>query len=85
MLIGHTVRKIQDILQNIVKEMKKKGQNINCKKTECMVVRNEEKKRPECELQIGNAKISQVHKFKYQGSILIKGENATAKSEGTLG
>lgn len=38
MLIADKERKLQMLLQKVLKESKKKGLNINCKKTECKVV-----------------------------------------------
>lgn len=37
-VITDTERKLHKLLQKVVKESVKKGLNINCKKTECMVV-----------------------------------------------
>lgn len=54
-LIADMERKLQKLLQKVVKESDKKGQSINCKKTECMVV--SKRISPKCKLQIGNTKI----------------------------
>lgn len=53
-------RKLQELLQKVVKESKKKGLNLNCKKIECMVVSKRDNLT--CKLQIGDTKIKPVQK-----------------------
>lgn len=36
-------RKLQELLQKVVKESKKKGLTTNCKKTECMAIKRKKK------------------------------------------
>lgn len=56
-----TQRKLQKLLQEAVKESKKKGLPINCKNKECMVV--SKRNHPTCDLQIGDTKINQFTLF----------------------
>ena len=65
-LLAESEEKLQDLLNKVVVESKKKGLTINCKKTECLVVTK--KKSPKCRLHIGEAIIKQVEKFNYLGS-----------------
>lgn len=61
-LIAYTERKLQELPQKVVKEIEKKGLNINCKKTECMVVSKRNNS--------GDITIKQVQQFYYLRSVL---------------
>ena len=69
-LIAESKKELQDLLDNVVEESKKKGLTINCKKTECMVVSRRES--PTYALKIGDNTIKQVQKFSCLGSLLTE-------------
>ena len=69
MLLAESEEKLQDLLNKIVVESKKKGLKSNCKKTKCLVV---SKKGPKYRLHIGEAIIKQVEKFNYLGSYITE-------------
>ncbi|XP_042883267.1 uncharacterized protein LOC122260182 [Penaeus japonicus] len=68
-LIAESRDNLQELLDKVIEESKKKGLTINCKKTECMVVSKKTVK-PQCMLHVGTYKIQQVEKFNYLGSLI---------------
>lgn len=60
-LMANTERKLQILLDNALKEKRKKVLIIYCKVTECIFVSKREI--PRCKLQNGNVKIMQMHKY----------------------
>lgn len=70
MLIADTEGKLQYFLTEVSGEKGEERININCKKSECMVV--SKKNIPICELQIGDTKINQIQQFRYLRSILTE-------------
>ena len=76
-MIAKCEKELQDFLDKVVEEKKKKTLTINCKKTECMVVSKRES--PACTLKIGDNTIKQVWKFNYLGSLLT--ENGKCEEE----
>ena len=67
-LIAKSEKRLQDLLDKVVEESKKKGLTINYKKTECMVVSKREGQA--CALKIRDNTIKQVKRFNYLGSLL---------------
>ena len=78
-LIAESEKELHDLLGKVVKESKKKGLKINCKK---IVV----KKRAStaCALKIGDNTIKQVWKFNYLGSLLIENGKCDEESKREL-
>ena len=70
-LIAEPQEKLQALLNKVVEESEKKGMTINCKKTECMVIRKR-KDVANCELNTGNNVIKKVRKFNYLGSLITE-------------
>eukprot|EP00795_Rhopilema_esculentum_P009669 gene9669-biopygen2063 len=68
-LISESAEKLQELLDRVVAESRKKGLTINCKKTECMVV-SKQLEKPQFTLQIGENIIQQVGRFNYLGSVI---------------
>ena len=66
-LIVKSEKELQDLLDRVVEESKKK---INSKKTECMVVSKREG--PACALKTGGNTIKQVKNFNYLESLLTE-------------
>ena len=69
-LIAKSGKEVQDLLDKVDEEGKKKGLTINCKKTEYIVLGKRES--PACALKIGNNTIKQVQKFNYLGRSLAQ-------------
>ncbi|MCH9665805.1 MAG: hypothetical protein K0U41_08180 [Gammaproteobacteria bacterium] len=71
-LLAESEEELQDLLDKVVDESKKKGLTINSKKnkTECMVVSKGES--PRCELKIGDITIQKIKKFNYLGSMITE-------------
>jgi len=65
-LIADSEKQLQKILSVVSKESKKRGLDLNAKKTECMVVSKKEQI-PACNINCEGEKIKQVDKFKYLG------------------
>lgn len=55
-----TKRKLQEFIDTLVKERRKKGLTISCKQTEDTV--NSKSNNPRCELKIGDVKFDQIQK-----------------------
>lgn len=69
--LGNLVRrfkKVEKLLENVIKESNKKGFAINCKKIECMVVRKRDSWK--CELHTKDVKFKQFQKFNSLGNVL---------------
>ena len=69
-LLAKSEKELQDLLDKVFEEGKKKGLTINCKKTECMVVSKKES--PACTPKIGDNTIKQLQKFNYLWSLLTE-------------
>ena len=67
-LIASSKKKLQQLLNKVNDESKKKGLSINHKKTECMVISKGVS--PRCELFLDEVKIKQVESFIYLGSVI---------------
>jgi len=69
-LVATSQQGLQDLLNNVNAESKRKGLEINRKKTVCMVI--SKKQSSYCRLLIGNDQIQQVDKFNYLGSYITE-------------
>ncbi len=69
-LMAESGGELQELLDTVAEESRKKGLSINCKKTECMVV--SKRRNPRRRLHIGDVEIKQVEKFNYLGSMLTE-------------
>ena len=67
--IANSEEKLQELLETVKRESKKRGLTINVKKTECMVIKKE-KEKTQCKVKIGDEEIKQVEKFNYLGSLI---------------
>lgn len=74
LMMADIERKLQELLDKIVKESSKKGLTINCKQTECMDV--SKRNSPSSKLQIRDVKIKQKQSFKYLRSVTLKSKSA---------
>jgi len=69
-LVATSQQGLQDLLNNVNAESKRKGLEINRKKTVCMVI--SKKQSSYCRLLIGNDQIQQVDKFNYLGRYITE-------------
>ncbi|GFS07800.1 endonuclease-reverse transcriptase [Elysia marginata] len=68
-LIAENKDDLQKLLNIVEEESRKKGLELNSKKTEVMVISRKQEP-PKCDIFINNAKLKQQDKFKYLGTII---------------
>ncbi|GFS00757.1 endonuclease-reverse transcriptase [Elysia marginata] len=68
-LIAENKDNLQKLLNIVEEESRKKGLELNSKKTEVMVI-NRKQEPPKCDIFINDAKLQQQDKFKYLGTII---------------
>ncbi|GFO09658.1 endonuclease-reverse transcriptase, partial [Plakobranchus ocellatus] len=68
-LIAENKEDLQKLLNIIEEESRKKGLELNSKKTEVMVI-NCKQESPKCDIFINEVKLKQTEKFKYLGTII---------------
>lgn len=76
LLVADTGRKLQEVLDKIVKENEKRGLIINSQTKECMDVSKGNS--PRSELRTGDTKTKQVRTFNYPGKMFSQKENVTS-------
>ena len=75
-LIAENINDLQKLLDIVEKESKKKGLELNSKKTEVMVISR--KSHPKCDIYMGETKLKQRESFKYLGTLITQdGRNNT--------
>ncbi|GFO47360.1 endonuclease-reverse transcriptase [Plakobranchus ocellatus] len=86
-LIAENKEDLQKLLNIVEEESRKKGLELNSKKTEVMVISRKQES-PKCDIFINKVKLKQTEKFKYLGTIIsnngktnreISARNAQAK------
>ncbi|GFS11155.1 endonuclease-reverse transcriptase [Elysia marginata] len=68
-LIAENKDDLQELLNIVEEESRKKGLELNSKKTEVMVISRKQEP-PKCDIFINDAKLKQQDKFKYLGTII---------------
>ena len=68
-LIAENEKDLQILLDIVVKESHKNGLELNCKKTEVMVV-SRKADTPKCKIFIDGTLLKQCESFKYLGSLI---------------
>ncbi|GFR76316.1 endonuclease-reverse transcriptase [Elysia marginata] len=68
-LIAENKDDLQKLLNIVEEESRKKGLELNSKKTEGMVI-SQKQEPPKCDIFINDAKLKQQDKFKYLGTII---------------
>ena len=69
-LLAESEEDLQKLLDVVVVESERKGLNLNCKKTECLVISKTESSR--CILKVNDRVIKQTFSFNYLGSIITE-------------
>ncbi|GFO41176.1 endonuclease-reverse transcriptase [Plakobranchus ocellatus] len=68
-LIAENKENLQKLLNIVEEESRKKGLELNSKKTEVMVISRKQES-PKCDIFINKVKLKQIEKFKYLGTII---------------
>ncbi|GFO06356.1 endonuclease-reverse transcriptase [Plakobranchus ocellatus] len=68
-LIAENKEDLQNLLNIVEEESRKKGLELNSKKTEVMVISRKQES-PKCDIFINEIKLKQREKFKYLGTII---------------
>ncbi|GFN92238.1 endonuclease-reverse transcriptase [Plakobranchus ocellatus] len=71
-LIAENKEDLQKLLNIVEEESRKKGLELNSKKTEVMVISRKQES-PKCDIFINKVKLKQTEKFKYLGTIISSG------------
>ncbi|GFO39519.1 retrovirus-related pol polyprotein from type-1 retrotransposable element r2 [Plakobranchus ocellatus] len=72
-LIAENKEDLQKLLNIVEEESRKKGLELNSKKTEVMVISRKQES-PKCDIFINEVKLKQREKFKYLGTIISNDE-----------
>ncbi|GFO08462.1 retrovirus-related pol polyprotein from type-1 retrotransposable element r2 [Plakobranchus ocellatus] len=82
-LIAENKEDLQKLLNTVEEESRKKGLELNSKKTEVMVISRKQES-PKCDIFINKVKLKQTEKFKYLGTMISKDGKQTEKYQQEL-
>ncbi|GFN89036.1 endonuclease-reverse transcriptase [Plakobranchus ocellatus] len=82
-LIAENKEDLQKLLNIVKEESRKKGLELNNKKTEVMVISRKQES-PKCDIFINEVKLRQTEKFKYLGTIISNVAKQTEKYQQEL-
>ncbi|GFO43596.1 retrovirus-related pol polyprotein from type-1 retrotransposable element r2 [Plakobranchus ocellatus] len=82
-LIAENKEDLQKLLNIVEEESRKKGLELNSKKTEVMVISRKQES-PKCDIFINEVKLKQTEKFKYLGTIISNDGKTTEKYQQEL-